>query len=860
MIDSNMVSKLRQKFAIEANYQYFFDKLTSPDWIIPLSQGGFFKTPPHAIAQDDGSILFPVWVESRYLVKMAAVDPVNVALVLDKIEATDNQRVLEDQIAIMLELPPKIAARYSKKVVNWLATNYQIRLPDLAAELILKLASAGYWNQAYELTETLFEVLPPDRPERLAPEDMKYGLLDPKIKYRDFEYQQLVEKVTPALIKANPIKAVEVFGTLLELAVKYKLSSYDPDGTEDESAIEDYSAIWRPSIDETMQHWDEQPRQSLLSAFRDSLTAIINGSLSDEEKLGIIKQTVTRRYKVFKRIAEYVLRTVKANKMYEPVYAALISDEEPILDQTLLMSGVQEFTPSSPLTFDELRRLTDDELLAMLREFVPSEYRFERDTTATVVEQVFGSDIKHYAKLGEQITLLPLQYANSFVTAAKSSIKDLDAETLKAVLETSYSIINLKEPKDEQSEQYHNWAKMAIARFINELSTSERSQRLLDELGNLEIASKCLVLLARDPDPSKADEERYKNENSDALTLSLNSIRGQAMYAICAIAWVASKSSSKELAMRLFTEIEWHLSETNDSSGAVRAAIGRWLPWLNEADNDWLQKHISAILSDDALGQDAWVGYIFSNSAYDQMLKIVQPTMKICLIAAQAPSKIEGNRDSNIGLSQHIMAYYYRGLIPLKAKSLVEDFFSTVAAIYRAEAIRFLGNALRNEKALPVEVRLRLEELWDYRLSEAEADKEGDRDELVQFGAWFASGKFDEAWSLSKLLETIKIAKTAEPDFLVLKRLDELALEYPRQCIEALTILVRGARERWAIGTWNDQAVEIIACAYSSSDHVAKKAASDLANELVARGYLNFRNVLESKPRIRTDKDGEISA
>ena len=88
-----------------ANYQYFFDKLNSPEWIEPLFAEGMFTQPPDVERQED-RIGFPVWPESRYLARMASEVPDVVLRVALQVPATENVRVHEDLCVAACAMPP----------------------------------------------------------------------------------------------------------------------------------------------------------------------------------------------------------------------------------------------------------------------------------------------------------------------------------------------------------------------------------------------------------------------------------------------------------------------------------------------------------------------------------------------------------------------------------------------------------------------------------------------------------------------------------------------------------------------------------------------------------------------------------
>src|SRR5215211_5352694 len=87
-----------------ANLDYFFDSLSSPAWIGPLSERRAFSDPPPQTVSDEGYILAPPWPASRYLARMAAVAPTQVASVMLSLD-TNNERVHQDFIDAALVMP-----------------------------------------------------------------------------------------------------------------------------------------------------------------------------------------------------------------------------------------------------------------------------------------------------------------------------------------------------------------------------------------------------------------------------------------------------------------------------------------------------------------------------------------------------------------------------------------------------------------------------------------------------------------------------------------------------------------------------------------------------------------------------------
>src|SRR5579862_5165431 len=87
------------------NYEYFFSKLTSPEWIEPLKKKGRFSHPPPMIVGDTFIRLMP-WPEGEYLVRMAPLAPEAVFGALgNEAYESDNELVHQILLRIAAELP-----------------------------------------------------------------------------------------------------------------------------------------------------------------------------------------------------------------------------------------------------------------------------------------------------------------------------------------------------------------------------------------------------------------------------------------------------------------------------------------------------------------------------------------------------------------------------------------------------------------------------------------------------------------------------------------------------------------------------------------------------------------------------------
>lgn len=285
-----------------ANYEYFFDRLDSPAWIEPLYQEGFFRNPPSA-ERDGDYIRFPIWPESRYLVRMARL-PEAQAQVLQialQIPETDNVRVLEDLADIALSLPPSMATRFVPKAKEWLEVPHHLLLPEKLGALVAHLAKGGEGDAALDLARTVLAVVP-DR--ETAPNQEEGGIFtpspQPRSRFDPWEYEDILKKHVPILVETTGERAMDLLCDILESAIS--LSRHDEKGGE----LKDYSYVWRPAIEDHAQNYPHRFKDFLVTAVRDAAEYLVQ---QDPTKVShLVTRLEARRWSIFQRIALHLLR------------------------------------------------------------------------------------------------------------------------------------------------------------------------------------------------------------------------------------------------------------------------------------------------------------------------------------------------------------------------------------------------------------------------------------------------------------------------------------------------------------------------------------------------------------------------
>src|SRR6266571_6416260 len=141
-----------------ANFDYFFDSLSSPEWIKPLAAERVFQGAPEPELLD-GFIRVPGWSASRYLARMAGVAPADVLDVALSIK-TENERVHSDFAEAAIAMPGPLAARWAMYEIGWLGQQrfLYLLLEDQLAKLVTRLVGAGEVNSAFALADELLRI------------------------------------------------------------------------------------------------------------------------------------------------------------------------------------------------------------------------------------------------------------------------------------------------------------------------------------------------------------------------------------------------------------------------------------------------------------------------------------------------------------------------------------------------------------------------------------------------------------------------------------------------------------------------------------------------------------------------------
>jgi hypothetical protein len=271
-----------------ANYNYFFQRLSSPEWIQPLRENGYFGQPPEPIEDDDG-IRIPSWLPSQYLARVAAHAPSQVTDVIVSI-STDNELIHEDFAEAATAVPGPCARRIAKREAKWLhrKRHLYVGMPLKHALLIRHLAEEGEVDAAFSLARELF---------RARRRDVSGLGKELEAKFSEWFYSEAIDEAAPALLAAAPEPSM-VFLIQLLSQIATQEQTFGSGWTAD------YFRVWRPRLEDDERR-RESVEQSILSVTRDAAVAIREQTLLSTDRL--LDLLLAKDSRTFHRLACHAL-------------------------------------------------------------------------------------------------------------------------------------------------------------------------------------------------------------------------------------------------------------------------------------------------------------------------------------------------------------------------------------------------------------------------------------------------------------------------------------------------------------------------------------------------------------------------
>ncbi len=205
----------------------------------------------------------------------------------------------------------------------------------------------------------------------------------------------------------------------------------------------------------------------------------------------------------------------------------------------------------SPLGLDDFKRRSITAQVEYLHKWRPSSDEFMGPSRAGLGEQLAKLVTENpdaYAKEAHSFVDVDPTYQRLLLNGLREAVEKGSAfdwrpvfQLCRRILEEPIEITGRRStPLDDDPDR--TWCRNAVATL---LETALRQKQVPIPIGLKDELWKILEALSHDPNPTPEHEARYGGSNMDPATLSLNSMRGQAMHAVIQYAWWVCQSASK---------------------------------------------------------------------------------------------------------------------------------------------------------------------------------------------------------------------------------------------------------------------------------------------------------------------------
>jgi hypothetical protein len=506
---------------------------------------------------------------------------------------------------------------------------------------------------------------------------------------------------------------------------------------------------------------------------------------------------------------------------------------------------------------------SDEELLAYLHEWEP-EQQWEGPSVeglAQTVAVVAQRDPLRISRLAQQLRGLPPVYVQWLLHGLQEAIREGRSFDWSSLLDLltwvsaqPREIVGGRGGDYGDSDPGWVWTRREVAALL-ERGLNDRAACAvpLQERGRVWEA---IAAISEDRDPTPEHEEQYGGHNMDPVTLSLNTTRPKGLQAAVAYAvWLyhaltpgdqQPSAAFFERAPEVSALLENHLDPAGDPSVAVRAVFGRSFANLLALDRGWATAHAESIFpaENSAVREAAWGSYVLYTPPYNNVLVVLRPVyLRSAELAGSDDRRFDWmNAGPAAKLGEHLATFYWRGVITLDDE-LLATYWRNATVTARAHTIEFLGRSAHKAATLTRDVQDRLLAFWAWARQQTPPGEGAG--ELAGFVWWFAADGLPVEWRLRQMTELLQAGVRPQAGFLIADMLSSLAEQHPHAAAQILRLWIEGG-EPWTVDGHREQIEKVLRAAHRARDPDARRVAEETANWLGARGFRQFRAVVES--------------
>lgn len=519
----------------------------------------------------------------------------------------------------------------------------------------------------------------------------------------------------------------------------------------------------------------------------------------------------------------------------------------------------------SPIDKDELQSKNIEEIVAYLRDWVPTgEWEQpDPDGLSGVLRGAIADEPVRFAEKAQLFAETDPTYVRNVLSGFREAIKaerpfpwEGILKLCTAVLQKPIQIPGRNSRRVFDFDPDWNGARRGIVDLI--------SNGLMEGPASIPFACRnevwdILDPLTQDPDPASEKETR---QNMNPYDEAVNTMRGSAIETVIFyVSWVlrekkitAGPAGRIEAGLQHTPEAEAvlavHLDRQREPSPLIHTLYGKWLPNLDHTDHEWAERMLPQIFPSDPALQNlrdaAWNTYmLYSGGPYNKTAEMLIPKYRLSVDRIEQTMPAAGRGDLKEALCIHLSYLYLRGILKLDGDDgTIAAFLQRADAKLRGQLVLIMGDIIRHTKEPSREWIERATAFWEARLAAAKTatDRGQHVHEMNAFGYWFVSRKFDDGWALQNLENALKLGSDIEFDYHVLEHLASMAKTRPLECARCLQLIVTSeAKSEWDVRLLVKNAREVLVVIFAGDNAQAKVVANEVVSAFLARGQQDIR-------------------
>lgn len=818
------------------NYDHFFNNISASVWLEILEANKLLDHIDEPYPAEEGGFYILPWVPANYYQKIAREKPDKIIKILKAVIGTENVRAQDQILEIAKELPSDSLGFIVAQLSKWLKGRYANRglVPFRVGDLIVYLCESGYFEQSMIAFKALFELLEPEDNER-----SKY-FRHPDTLTSDSSYKTLLQQVLPSLMKVNPTETVKELSILLNDGLTIERES----GKEIDGIIYDGSTIWRPDI--KTKQYDHEPCDILVTVIYKYVHEIVS---SEEELEQIVIELRKYKFEVFHRIAATLLDDAKSEKL-KAIRKEIV---DKIGDPSKKDFIVRESNVIPAITVDDLKELSVKQIIEKFNSWDPKEEL-----------PGFG---RSKSDIGFELNKYLADKPDDALTFLKSELP-INDEYL------SHIFRGIRQASDNKKinikwEEFIKYAQKYISSANVRSSTGNERQNLFDLINSIDSGINHDHIKIQDVktfedlvaifssltdhvEPSLEDEDKYtKSSRSEAVTLAINTVRGEAVGALIDILKNISRNNKeasaipKEKKDAVYAKLKEKLDIKKEPTLAVRTVFSRELPFLAYDNPEWVAQNLELIFPLDESKakyfENAMETFITFTKVFPEVFPVINPYLVEYMDRIKKDEIKNPDENTVNHVVGQILLMHIDNFVDFENPAMKKLFEMPDA--FLEEVMDFFGRGIKQTDGDRQKLIIhKAKKYWEQRL----ASKNVKESEYAKFGWWMRANATDD-WIIKHFIDALSHSAKMDALYFVADELIVLAeTDQSKASKIFLEVVTTQDKDNLNHMLYTPELSTMLKEMLANGGTETKKNATRTIDKLCDMGYYNYQELISS--------------